>query len=1092
MDETKPPDEDATPVDRTDADATVPRAGKHRRGIEPEPELGDDEATILEQTVTSMNDVAEDERPTVLTEVDSSDDGRPTQDTKPRHFAQTADSGGSRRASSGSGSSGSDETPTVLTDEQHFAETDRPISDEDDRPTELTGPRRIRATDGTVPRQAPGTDPVPDIPGFEIVAKLGEGGMGTVYEAEQLEPRRSVALKVIRPGVASAEALRRFEHETRFLARLHHPGIAQVYAAGTADTQRGSHPYFAMELIRGRDLRRHVHREELDYEERLELLARVCDAVHHAHQKAIIHRDLKPDNILVDDNGQPKILDFGVAKATDVDVANATMATSTGQIIGTVPYMSPEQVMGDLDRLDTRSDVYALGIILFELLAGHRPLDLRGKSLPQMAQLIREQEAPLLGTVDDAYRGDVETIVAKCLEKDVERRYASTAELAADLRRHLADEPIAARPASIGYQLQKMARKNRVLVLGIAATFLSLTLGVIGTTWQMMRANRARAQAEQERQEAVRQANIARAVNEFLNDDLLMAVAPENTTNREITVREALDAASERIDGRFPEEPLVEASVRHAIGRTYMSLGRLDDARRQLDDAVELGREGAGADNADTLRFQNSQAVLLSEQGRHAEAEPLLVEILETQRSTLGDTHRDTLAVANNLALVLQEQGRHAEAEPLLAEVLGGLRETRGPEHQDTVTALVNLGLVQLASGHFDEAEPSLVEAHAINQRLLGEEHPRTLAAAGNVAVLRAGQGRLDEAAGLHRGTLELRRRVLGNDHPDTLSSLTHLADVRRRQVRHEESETLLLEALGTGLPTHGEDHPSTLFALGALADLYFELGRFEEAEVVLEQLVSSRRRVDGESVELADALGRLGRLRGDLGQLERALAAASEALALRRRLLSDEHPDTLSSRVQVGDLLRRAGRIPEAESSLRETLGTTRRVLGGDHPTTLACLNDLALLLDENGRPGEAEPLYREAVELNRSLRGGEHRETRIALHNLATLLRSQERCDEAVALETEARAGWTEATTAAERSLLGSIAYTRGACLLSLGRPDEAEPDLRSGFELLSAAGAGPESLAHVVDKLVRLHEDRGETAEASAWRERLDDER
>ena len=293
---------------------------------------------------------------------------------------------------------------------------------------------------------------------YRILRLLGEGGMGVVYQAEQEHPRRVVALKVIKPGLVSPELLRRFEHEVRALGRLQHPGIAQIYEAGTAETGFGPQPYFAMEFIRGRPLLEYAVQQQLNTRERLDLMVRICEAVHHAHQRGVIHRDLKPSNILVDETGQPKILDFGVARATDSD-AHATRQTDLGQLVGTLAYMSPEQVLGDPLELDTRSDVYTLGVILYELLAGCMPYRISDK-LHEVVHVIKEEEPTPLSSINRSYRGDVETIVAKALEKDKTRRYPSAADLGADIQRYLRDEPIVARPASTIYQLRKFARRR--------------------------------------------------------------------------------------------------------------------------------------------------------------------------------------------------------------------------------------------------------------------------------------------------------------------------------------------------------------------------------------------------------------------------------------------------------------------------------------------------------------------------------------------------------------------------------------------------------------------------------------------------------
>ena len=328
---------------------------------------------------------------------------------------------------------------------------------------------------------------------YRILRLIGEGGMGAVYEAEQDHPRRTVALKIIKSGMASPELLRRFEQESQALGRLQHPGIAQIYEAGTVDTGFGPQPYFAMEFIRGQSPREYAEANHLNARDRLQMMVKICDAVHHAHQRGLIHRDLKPGNILVDETGQPKILDFGVARVTDSD-SRATQQTDMGQLIGTLAYMSPEQALADPLDIDTRSDVYSLGVILYELLSGRLPYTI-SKKVHEAIQAIREEDPARLSTSNRTFRGDIETIVAKALEKERERRYASAAEMAADIQRYLNDEPIIARRPSASYQLQKFARRNKAFVTGVAAVFVVLVVGLAAFAWQAAVAGKERDRA---------------------------------------------------------------------------------------------------------------------------------------------------------------------------------------------------------------------------------------------------------------------------------------------------------------------------------------------------------------------------------------------------------------------------------------------------------------------------------------------------------------------------------------------------------------------------------------------------------------------
>jgi len=418
--------------------------------------------------------------------------------------------------------------------------------------------------------QEAGTRSVPAAIGrYKILEPIGEGGMGAVYEAEQEHPRRTVALKILKPGVTSSGTLRRFELEAQALGRLQHPGIAQIYEAGTADTGFGPQPYFAMELIRGRTPLDYAKEHELSLRNRLELVAKTADAVHHAHLRGLIHRDLKPSNILVDETGQPKVLDFGVARAIDND-AQATHQTDAGQLVGTLAYMSPEQVLAEPDEIDIRCDVYALGTILYELLAGKLPLNTRGK-LHEAIQAIREEDPAPLGTFDRRYRGDIETIAGKALEKDKTQRYTSAAELAADIRRFLADKPIVARPPSASYQLKKFVRRNRVLVAGVTAVFGVLILGVVVSSLQRARAERAEQAALLERDAARRAEAIARSAETAAQEERLRAKAAEQQadSDRRIAVAAEEKARLEAAEARTQRlitvwQTLVRESLRES------------------------------------------------------------------------------------------------------------------------------------------------------------------------------------------------------------------------------------------------------------------------------------------------------------------------------------------------------------------------------------------------------------------------------------------------------------------------------------------------------------------------------------------------
>ncbi len=426
--------------------------------------------------------------------------------------------------------------------------------------------------------------PDDEIGDFRLIRELGRGGMGIVWLAEQKSLGRQVALKLIRPGSASEELLRRFRKEAEVLGQLQHPGIAQIYEVGT--TQVGSvalpveQPYFAMEYVSGIALDDYVMRNDLDTQQRLELLASICDSIDHAHRAGVVHRDLKPDNILVTDAGRPVLLDFGIARVTESDVMSISMHHTAGQIIGTLPYMSPEQVLGDQRRIDARSDVYSMGAVMFEVLSGRLPVDVQGRSIAEAARVICDEDPASLRSISAAFRGDVDTIVQKALEKDESRRYQSAAELAADIRRHLTDQPITARPATTLYQARKFVRRHTALVTVSALVFLALAAGTAGTSWGMLH-------ARSQRQAALQESARARRVTQFLSDTLGFA-NPDVTDAPNITARTLVDRAAREVAVAFASDPTAEAEVRSVIGQTYAALGELDSSRQELVRALHL------------------------------------------------------------------------------------------------------------------------------------------------------------------------------------------------------------------------------------------------------------------------------------------------------------------------------------------------------------------------------------------------------------------------------------------------------------------------------------------------------------------------
>jgi hypothetical protein len=884
------------------------------------------------------------------------------------------------------------------------------------------------------------------IGGYRILRVLGEGAMGIVYEAEQEGPRRSVALKVIRPGLATPERLRRFRHESEALGRLQHAGIAQIYEANTADTGLGPQPYFAMELIRGQSLDNYREAHRLKTRQRLELMVKVCEAVQHAHQCGLIHRDLKPANILVDEVGQPKILDFGVARLAETD-AGDTQQTESGELIGTLAYMSPEQVLGDPLEVDTRSDVYSLGVNLYELLAGRLPYEVSSRQLPQAVQTIREEDPASLSSIRNDYRGDIETIVGKALEKDKARRYASAADLAADIRRYLNDEPIAARSPTASYHLQKFARRHRAIVAGVAAVFVVLVAGVAVSTAEAIRANRAsraalterdraaaaeieakqerdraleaeraaandrnravaaEAGAVQERNRALTQKQraddesaTAKAINSFLQQDLLAQASANRQARRDsmpdpdLKVRTALDRAAASIEGKFGKQPLVEASMRLTIGVTYRDLGLYPQAQQQLEAALSLRRRLLGEDHPDTLGSMNALAVQYAYQSKLPQAEAMLNRVLDTRRRVLGDSHPSTLESTSALAQVYDEEGQYPKAELLLTKSLEVRRRVLGEDRPDTLRNMTDLGWLYREQAKFKQAEPLLTKSLSAQTRVLGESHPDTLYTMHVLASLYNAKGESAQSELLYTRALEGQRRVLGESHPETLDVMNDLALLYWNEGKYASAEDLYTKVLETQRHVLGDEHSHTLVTMNNLSALYQSQGKYAQEEPLAAKVLEVRRRTLGNEHPLtATAMNNLAIPYGLEGKYLESAALLDNALAIRRRVLGAEHPLTLVTMANRATLYRMQGQTPEAEALATRSLEILQRVEGAEHSDTLIAMIALGTVYRSEGKYAQAESLLTKLVELRRRTLGEEHLGTLLGMYQLGVLYSSQ-----------------------------------------------------------------------------------------------------
>ena len=796
-------------------------------------------------------------------------------------------------------------------------------------PPAWTGSSAAPLAPGETNLQA-GSATLPEVPGYEILELLGRGGMGVVYRAWQQGLNRPVALKIIKPGMDSRQVIARFEVERQALALMDHPNIAKVVDAGTTGS---GHPYFVMELVEGVPITEYCDRNRLTPRQRLELFLPVCQAIQHAHQKGIIHRDVKPSNVLVtpsDGTAIPKVIDFGVAKAIDQRLTEQTTITQFGMVVGTFEYMSPEQAELGAPDVDTRSDIYALGVVLYELLTGSTPLEqagLHGAAYSEILRRIRTEDPPRpstrLGESKDQLptiatqrqteparltklvRGELDWIVMKALEKDRSRRYATANGLARDIQRYLDGDPVEAGPPSAVYRLRTLARKHRAALALAASVGAVLAAATAISTWQAARAFRAEALTRKERDRAVvaeakAQVNLVKARAEeqrakrsesetkavlgFFLNKVLAAARPkdlEGGLGIHATIRAAIDAAEATIGPSFADQPTVEASIRDTLGQSYGYLGEPAPAIRQLERALQLRRAILGPDHPDTLSSMDNLGAAYHATGRLAEALPLFEETLKLRRVRLGPDHPDTLAALSNLAVTYWQSGRRTDALPLLEQKLEQTRAQLGPDHPHTLTAMSNLASAYREASRFADALPLLEE------------------------------------------TLKRSQATLGPDHYDTLLAMNNLAKAYWYTGRFADAVTLLEDALKRGRAQLDPDHPRLLVTMDDLANAYQDVGRLTDA-----------------------------------------IALHEEGLKRFKAKLGPDHLNTLQAMNNLAYAYQLAGRLGDAVTLHEETLKRRQAKLGPDHPATLQSLNNLARAYLA-GRRAEAERLLRQALEI-------------------------------------------------------------------------------------------------------------------------------
>jgi serine/threonine protein kinase/Tfp pilus assembly protein PilF len=842
---------------------------------------------------------------------------------------------------------------------------------------------------------------------YTLVERIGEGGMGEVWVSKQTEPvKRKVAVKLIKAGMDSKAVLQRFDQERQALALMDHPNIARVLDGGMTPTGQ---PFFVMDLVNGLPLTKFCDQMKLPVRERLELFTPICQAVQHAHQKGIVHRDLKPSNILVtiiDGKPVPKVIDFGVAKATSGKLTDETMSTGFGAVVGTLEYMAPEQAGYAGADIDTRADIYSLGVILYELLTGLRPIDgkrLRKVALSEMVRILEEEVPSKPSTrlsTDESLpssaalrqtepkrlmamlRGELDWVVMKCLEKQRDRRYETANGLAREVQRYLADEPVEARPPSAGYRFRKFVRRHKGQVLAAVLVLSALLAGITGTTFGLFRAEAARRDeaqqraaaekaaeserlakldADTKRQQAEANLEFAKKGNEILGS-VFAGLDPKanyaTVADLRSALRDNLNKAVDELEGSAIGEPLEVAAMQDTLGTSLIGLGEASLAVEVLNKALATRKAELGPDHPVTYISMNNLAMAYLESGEFTTALPLLEETLQKSKAQLGPDHRETLCTMNNLAMAYQASDQVATAVALLEETLQKTKANLGPDHPNTLNGMNNLANAYALNGQFAEAVPLYEETLEKMKDNLGPDHPNTLRCMSNLATAYSRNGQFAKAVPLYEETLEKMKDTVGPDHPDTLSTLNKLAFAFEAIGQLTKFAALLEESLQKHKAKLGPDHSDTLSTMNNLAYSYLASGQLARAVPLFEETLEKRKaKLGPNDPETRKSMGNLAKAYMDNGQADKAAALLESLLQKHQAEFGAEHPETLGYITVLGLALLEQKKWSDAEPVLRDCLASRQKQIPDSWQTFHTQLQLGVALLGQK-RYDEAEPL--------------------------------------------------------------------------------------------------------------------------------------
>ncbi len=934
---------------------------------------------------------------------------------------------------------------------------------------------------------------------YKLLQQIGEGGCGVVYMAEQEEPvRRRVALKIIKLGMDTRNVMARFEAERQALAMMDHPNIAKVFDAGATETGR---PYFVMELVRGIKITDYCDEAKLSIRARLDLFTQVCHAIQHAHQKGIIHRDIKPSNILVtmqDCVPVPKVIDFGIVKATGGQLlTDKTIFTAFEHFIGTPAYMSPEQAMMTSQDIDTRSDIYALGVLLYELLTGRTPFDageLLAAGLDEMRRTIREQEparpSTCLSTMPDnelsttaqrrkldapklvsELRGDLDCVVMKALEKDRARRYETANGLAMDIQRHLDNEPVVARPPNRFYRFQKMVRRHKFVFAAAAIVAFTLLGGILVSSWYAVRSARAEKVAENERRQAEVERTKAReaeaeskAVNDFLQQDLLRQAGTDTQADEglkvdpNITLREVVDRAAARLDNRFTNQPLVEASIRMTLAEIYDVMGDPAATQRHARRAVELRERILGPDHPLTLAAMSELCSTLTGIGNPTNATALGEKTLGRLQVVLGREHPDTLKCMIHLGNAYVAAGRFNDAVTLLQEALTLQKSKLGPTNGLTLWIQHDLGYAYDVAGRVNEAVPLLEETVRAEQSVLGQDHPLTLASMVELAVVYERAGRINDAFRLDEETLKLCKIKLGPDHPNTLTLMNSLAQAYGDAGQLDKEVALFEETLKLRQAKLGPDDPLTLASMNCLGEAYADAGRFEDAlKLQKECLQRYKSKLGQDDPFTLGSMNYLAWTYQRAGKLDEALSLYQESLNLCKTKFPAGHRFTIAAMNGLAQFFESTGQMDKGISLREEALKLSQANPDLEDSVTLENMIRLASSYHTARRLKDAVKLDETAVKLCKEKLGLENNLTRVAINNLAIVYEDDGRRDEALSLYEQTLKLY-KANVGPDHPYSLLVMANLAQAYYQAGRLDKSLPMLEEGLRL-SRAKLGPD---------------------------------